>query len=112
MLKSADTQEMTSKRLTDLLSMREKLDEAIRTVKARERIELQAEFRKLATKRGFDYADVIHMKGAKGKHSNGTKPAKYANPEDKSQTWTGQGRKPNWLVAKLDKGAKIEEFRI
>jgi DNA-binding protein H-NS len=38
--------------------------------------------------------------------------AKYANPENKSETWTGRGRKPNWLVARLKKGAKIEDFSI
>jgi DNA-binding protein H-NS len=38
--------------------------------------------------------------------------AKYANPENKSETWTGRGRKPNWLVARLKKGAKLEDFAI
>jgi DNA-binding protein H-NS len=37
---------------------------------------------------------------------------KYANPEDRSQTWTGRGRKPNWLVARLKKGANLEDFAI
>jgi DNA-binding protein H-NS len=33
------------------------------------------------------------------------------NPEDPTQTWTGQGRKPNWMVAKIEKGATLEQFR-
>ena len=37
---------------------------------------------------------------------------KYANPEDPSQTWAGRGRKPNWLVAKLKKGANMADFAI
>ena len=110
----ASTQEMSSMRLTELLSMREKMDEAIKEVKARERVELQAKFKKQANAAGFfDLAEVLHVKSAKGKHTNGSaKPAKYANPEDKSQTWTGQGRKPNWLVAKLGKGAALADFTI
>jgi DNA-binding protein H-NS len=38
--------------------------------------------------------------------------AKYVNPDNKSETWTGRGRKPNWLVAKLSKGAKLADFAI
>ena len=32
-----------------------------------------------------------------------------ANPED---TWTGRGKQPRWLVAELEKGAKLEDFII
>ena len=32
-----------------------------------------------------------------------------ANPED---TWTGRGKRPRWLVAELEKGAKLESFLI
>jgi DNA-binding protein H-NS len=38
--------------------------------------------------------------------------AKYANPENRSDTWTGRGRKPNWLVERLKKGAKLVDFEI
>jgi DNA-binding protein H-NS len=38
--------------------------------------------------------------------------AKYANPENRSDTWTGRGRKPNWLVERLKKGADLSDFEI
>jgi len=38
--------------------------------------------------------------------------AKYANPEDPSETWTGRGRKPRWLTAKLKDGDKMDKFLI
>ena len=38
--------------------------------------------------------------------------AKYANPDDLSETWTGRGRKPRWLTAKLKAGDKIEKFLL
>jgi DNA-binding protein H-NS len=47
-----------------------------------------------------------------GRRGRGKSAAKYANPDDRSQTWTGRGRKPNWLVAKLKKGAKMSEFAL
>jgi DNA-binding protein H-NS len=35
---------------------------------------------------------------------------KYRNPRDLSQTWTGRGRKSNWLVEAVKKGAKLESL--
>ena len=37
---------------------------------------------------------------------------KYRNPNDPSETWSGRGKQPRWLVAALKTGHKIEEFMI
>ena len=58
-------------------------------------------------KRGFSVSELFGGRG-RGKAS----AAKYVNPDNKSETWTGRGRKPNWLVAKLNKGAKLADFAI
>ncbi|MCV3274282.1 H-NS histone family protein [Roseobacter sinensis] len=34
--------------------------------------------------------------------------AKYKNPDNPKQTWSGMGRKPAWLIAHLDAGKKLE----
>ena|SRR5215831_9873807 len=36
---------------------------------------------------------------------------KYRNPRT-SETWSGRGKRPRWLVAAMKSGHKIEEFRI
>lgn len=36
---------------------------------------------------------------------------KYRNPHT-SETWSGRGKQPRWLVAAVKSGRKIEEFRI
>ena len=38
-------------------------------------------------------------------------PARFQNPET-GETWTGRGKQPRWLVAELEKGAKLEDFLI
>ena len=50
-------------------------------------------------------------KVAKKKAVRKVKP-KYANPKDGSQTWSGRGRQPLWVVAHLKKGGKIEDLSI
>ncbi len=37
---------------------------------------------------------------------------RYRNRENTEQTWTGRGKQPRWLVAELEKGAKLEDFLI
>jgi DNA-binding protein H-NS len=37
---------------------------------------------------------------------------KYRNPKEHSETWSGRGKQPRWLVAALKDGHKIEEFAI
>jgi DNA-binding protein H-NS len=39
-------------------------------------------------------------------------PPKYFNPMEPTETWSGRGKQPRWLVAALQSGRKLEEFRI
>lgn len=93
--------------LKQLLDLEPQVQGAIATTRERERAEVKKTMAELAEKRGFKLHELMGGRG-KGKIS----VAKYANPEDSSQTWTGRGRKPNWLVAKLKKGASMSDFAI
>lgn len=37
---------------------------------------------------------------------------KYSNPLQPTETWSGRGKQPRWLVAALRSGHTLEEFRI
>jgi DNA-binding protein H-NS len=37
---------------------------------------------------------------------------KYYNPLTPSETWSGRGKQPRWLVAALKTGHKLDEFKI
>jgi len=39
-------------------------------------------------------------------------PPKYQNPNNPSEVWSGRGRQPRWIAAKLQAGAHLEEFLI
>jgi hypothetical protein len=43
--------------------------------------------------------------------SRAAKP-RYANPDNPSETWTGRGKQPAWLQAKIAAGANISDFLI
>ena len=93
--------------LKELLDLEMKVQRAIGAARDRERAEVKQAMALLAEKRGFSVSELFGGRG-RGK----TSVAKYANPANRAETWTGRGRKPNWLVAKLKKGAKMEDFAI
>jgi DNA-binding protein H-NS len=37
---------------------------------------------------------------------------KYRNPLTSSETWSGRGKQPRWLVAAIKSGSRLEDFRI
>jgi DNA-binding protein H-NS len=37
---------------------------------------------------------------------------KYYNPLQPTETWSGRGKQPRWLVAALQSGHTLEEFRV
>jgi DNA-binding protein H-NS len=96
--------------LKELTTLQQKLVSAISIARSRESAEVKQKISDLASEHGFSVNELFGARPTNGKKTVGA--AKYANPDDKSATWTGRGRKPNWLVAKLKKGASLEDFEI
>ena len=90
-----------------LLDLQQKITVAISERKAADAQATREQLRAMAEKAGFDLKELFG-----GKRAKGASVAKYRNPKDTSQTWTGRGRKPNWLVDAVKKGAKIDSFAI
>jgi len=41
-----------------------------------------------------------------------TAPAKYRNPGDPQQTWSGLGRRPTWVREALDAGRSLDDLAV
>lgn len=99
--------------LVELRELSERVAEAIIAAEAAEKRAFKDEIEALAAKRGLTIADILGTRPSGRGAMKGTKVAvKYRNPKDPSQTWTGRGRQPNWLVDALKKGQKIENFAV
>jgi DNA-binding protein H-NS len=98
--------------LRELIALEAKLKSAIATARDRERADVRTKMAELAKTHGFSISELFGEMRGHGAKNKSVGIAKYANPEDKSDTWTGRGRKPNWLVARLKKGAKLSDFEI
>ncbi len=97
--------------LKELIALQSDVEQAILAARQRERQEILAKMEELAQDAGFSINELVGGKG-RGKGKASISAAKYVNPDNRSETWTGRGRKPNWLVAKLNKGSKLEDFAL
>ena len=97
------------------LSLKELRDLEAKVVKAKSqarekaKTEVKKKIDRILASSGFTISDLYSVGRGRGR---GRSAAKYVNPDNRSQTWTGRGRKPNWLVAKLKRGAKQEDFAV
>lgn len=98
--------------LDELADLVQKAERALADKKKSERKNVIQQIKELADSIGVTV--TIHEPGEKSVSSRkGSKvPAKYKNPADPEQTWTGRGVKPVWLRDLLSKGRRIEDFLI
>ena len=76
-----------------------------------EKQDLKAKMEALAAEVGLSLDDVFG--GSRGKVSRAPVAAKYRNPDNHAETWSGRGRRPIWMAEKLTKrGVSIEDFAI
>lgn len=100
---------------SDLAEMITNAQRALAQKEAVRRKEVLAEIKQLADSIGV--VAVVKesgegLRGGMGPRIGSKVPVKYRNPSDSSQQWTGRGVRPKWLVALLEEGRQIEEFRI
>lgn len=95
--------------LKDINDLEAKLQRAKANAREKGKADLKDRIDRLLDGSGFTIGELYGFARGKGR---GKSAAKYANPDNRSETWTGRGRKPNWLVAKLKKGANVDDFAI
>jgi DNA-binding protein H-NS len=110
---SAKEIELKSMSLDDLWSLHEEISAILSARIEAEKRELEKRLavlsRGVATTREMD--DSRALQGGKPRRKYPRVLPKYRNPKT-SETWSGRGKLPRWLVAAMKSGKKIEEFRI
>ncbi len=111
--------------LAELLHQQEELAEKIRQAKAAELESCRADALALIRDRGLTLAEIFPELTAAGTGRRARKtpaapaadgrahvPPKYRNPNNPAETWTGRGRQPKWVVAKLAEGVALNDLKI
>jgi DNA-binding protein H-NS len=78
---------------------------------------LKEQIESMVKEQGISLAELFPQSGRdkrqrKDKRTAEGQTVRYRNPVDPSQTWTGKGRKPAWLVESLASGKTLEDFMI
>jgi len=79
--------------LKQLLDLQTRIENAIREKRVTEREETLSKMEEIARASGFSVSELFGGRGKRGKVA-----PKYRNPKNPSETWTGRGRRPNWMV--------------
>lgn len=95
--------------LKDLRALQARLTKAIVSFKDRQRRAALAEVEELARAKGFTLSELT---GLSAPRKRAPAVAKYANPANKSDTWSGRGRKPRWFVSGLKAGKSPDDMAI
>ncbi len=100
-----DLEKMSRKELREL---RDRIEKALKTAEARERKEALKAAETAAAEFGFSLSEL----SGDGAKSVKTAKPKYRNPNNPDQTWTGRGRKPQWVHDAIKTGIDISDLEI
>jgi DNA-binding protein H-NS len=104
--------ELESMALDDLWSLHEKVSAILSARIKAEKHELEKRLAVLDRGMGAGVQPgATQMSDAKQRRKYPRVLPKYRNPQT-SETWSGRGKLPRWLVAAMKSGRKMEEFRI
>lgn len=88
-----------------------KVKSAIEDKKQAEKSTIKKQVQDLIKQSGFDMDEIVGKPSTKSLKGRKV-AAKYRNPKNPAETWTGRGRQPKWLVAELERGRPLTSFLI
>ena len=106
---------------------KQKIEKAIKLAETRDKKATLVKMESIARENGFELHELLAERNTRGKkskiaskkRSSSKKPRsrakvepKYRNPDNQSQTWTGRGRQPLWVIAQLESGNSLDNLKI
>ncbi|MCP4818499.1 MAG: H-NS histone family protein [Shimia sp.] len=104
---------LTKKSFDELVSLKAEIDIEITRREADRRKDALKAVEDAAEQFGYSLADLAAATGlGKRRGSLNKGVPKYADPSDKTRTWTGKGRKPKWFDEALANGIAPDQMEI
>lgn len=102
-----------TKTLKDLIAQRRTLNALIERTQQSERADAIVRVRDLMAQNSLSIADLALSRVPQRDEVMARSPvaAKYRDKET-GATWSGRGRKPRWLTAKIEAGQPLETFKV
>jgi DNA-binding protein H-NS len=102
--------------IAELDALIDQAAEMIEKKKAQAVLDAKSEIQRIAATTGMSVEELLGLGGGAKprKATTARKPVaiKYRNPKDHTQTWTGRGKRPQWVQEMLNAGAKLENLMV
>jgi DNA-binding protein H-NS len=95
----------------DLKELRFLVDQRIKAAEVREVNQAREQIKAIADRVGLPLSEILGTKGMSASNREPL-PAKYRNPENANETWTGRGARPKWVSAALASGKQLEQLAV
>jgi len=95
----------------DLRYIADAVDAYSREVQAMLEQKREERIAELKARMAEDQAALAELQPQPAKMVNPSTP-KYRDPQKPENTWAGRGKKPGWLLEKLEAGASLEDFLL
>lgn len=102
----------------DLEKLARDVEKALEKLHKQDLKKVRQELKKVAAAAGVTVEEAMGLSGSAPSAKPAKKIAKtksvarFANPADASQTWTGKGRKPEWFKTAVANGASPDSMAI
>ena len=74
------------------------------------------EVKKLVASKGLSLVDVLSELGGgkspKARRELGPAPIRFRHPKDASMTWSGRGKRPNWMKEAMAQGYSEDQMKV
>lgn len=100
--------DISSLSVSELERLKGSIDSAIANRRDTELMNLRNAIDEMLEEAGFTLEEVLQARPTKKRV---IKP-KYSNPANPEQTWSGRGRKPNWVEEWTSTGRSLDECLI
>lgn len=95
--------------LRELKDLQARVNRALSSYEERKKKEALSELEERARSMGYSLAELT---GVAPTRKRSLSAAKYANPANPAETWTGRGRKPRWYEAAIAAGKSPDDLAI
>lgn len=93
----------------ELIALRADIDKELARKAVQKKADAKRALELTAKEHGFTLQELLASKTAGGKAPS---VAKFANPENPAQTWTGKGRQPTWYKDAIAAGKSADDMAV
>lgn len=98
--------------ITELHQLAKEIESQIKKTENAAKQKAREDIQKIAESVGLPLRDLIGTQSSSSQKPVKAVPAKYQNPKDSSQKWSGRGRQPTWVKDHLEKGGAMDAMLI